>query len=184
MKDEIVYTISIYSENNVGLLNRISAIFLKRHINIESFSTSLSEIKNVFRFIIVVNANEEKVKKIVSQIEKQVDVIKAFYHTDKETIFQESALYKVKSSSLFKQRHIQNVIKKSNANIVTVSPKFFVIEKTGFRHETEQLYKDLEPYGLLQFVRSGRISVTKSKMGISDILNTFKGNNYKKEKNE
>ena len=90
MKDEIVYTISIYSENNVGLLNRISAIFLKRHINIESFSTSLSEIKNVFRFIIVVNANEEKVKKIVSQIEKQVDVIKAFYHTDEETIFQES----------------------------------------------------------------------------------------------
>jgi len=72
MKDEIVYTISIYSENNVGLLNRISAIFLKRHINIESFSTSLSEIKNVFRFIIVVNANEEKVKKIVSQIDNKL----------------------------------------------------------------------------------------------------------------
>ena len=179
MKNETVYTISIYSENNIGLLNRISAIFLKRHINIESFSTSLSEIKNVFRFVIVVHTHEEKVKKVVSQIEKQVDVIKAFCHTDKETIFQETALYKVKSSSLFEQRHIQNVIKKSNANIVTVSPKFFVIEKTGFRHETEQLYKDLEPYGLLQFVRSGRISVTKSKMGISDILNTFRDSNNK-----
>ena len=147
-------------------------------------SISWAEIKNVFRYVIVVSTSEEKVKKIVSQIEKQVDVIKAFYHTDKETIFQESALYKVKSSSLFEQRHIQNVIKNSNANIVTVSPEYFVIEKTGFRHETEQLYKDLEPYGLLQFVRSGRISVTKSKMGISDILNTFKGNNYKKKKNE
>ena len=177
MKDEIVYTISIYSENNVGLLNRISAIFLKRHINIESFSTSLSEIKNVFRFIIVVNANEEKVKKIVSQIEKQVDVIKAFYHTDEETIFQESALYKVKSNSLFEERKIQNIIKQSQANIVTVSPKFFVIELTGFREETEKLYNDLKPLGLLQFVRSGRISVTKSKMGISDILNTFKDSN-------
>lgn len=176
MEEKQLYTISIYSENNIGLLNRISAIFLKRHINIESFSTSPSEIINVFRFVIVVQMTQIKIKKIVGQIEKQVDVIKAFYHTDEETIFQESALYKVKSSALFEERHIQNVIKESHANIVTVSPEFFVIEKTGFRHETEKLYNDLAPYGLLQFVRSGRISVTKSKMGISEILNTFKKN--------
>jgi len=79
----------------------------------------------------------------------------------------------VKSNSLFEQRQIQNVIKKSHANIVTVNPEFFVIEKTGFREETEQLYQDLAPYGLLQFVRSGRISVTKSPMEISDILKEF-----------
>lgn len=180
MEDKQHYTISIYSENNVGLLNRISAILLKRHINIESFSTSVSEIPDVFRFVIVVNLTKERVQKVVGQIEKQVDVIKAFYHTDDETIFQESALYKVKSSALFEERHIQNVIKESHANIVTVSPEFFVIEKTGFRHETEKLYNDLAPYGLLQFVRSGRISVTKSKMGISEILNTFKQNNQNK----
>lgn len=172
--DKKTFTISVYTENNVGLLNRISAIFLKRHINIDSFSTSESEIKNVFRFVIVVKVNARKIEKIVQQIEKQIDVIKAFYHTDEETIFQESALYKVRSSSLFEERHIQNIIKESHANIVTVSPDFFVIEKTGFRGETEQLRKDLEPYGLLQFVRSGRISVTKAKMGISEILHTFK----------
>ena len=168
------YTISVYSENNIGLLNRISAIFLKRHINLESFSTSESEIPNVFRFVIVVNIASEKVHKVVQQIEKQIDVIKAYYHTDEETIFQENALYKVKSSSLFEERQIQNIIKESHATIVTVSPEFFVIEKTGFREETEQLRKDLAPFGLLQFVRSGRISVTKAKMGISEILNTFK----------
>ena len=168
------YTISVYSENNIGLLNRISAIFLKRHINLESFSTSESEIPNVFRFVIVVNIAPEKVHKVVQQIEKQIDVIKAYYHTDEETIFQENALYKVKSSSLFEERQIQNIIKESHATIVTVSPEFFVIETTGFREETEQLRKDLAPYGLLQFVRSGRISVTKAKMGISEILNTFK----------
>ena len=168
------YTISVYSENNIGLLNRISAIFLKRHINLESFSTSESEIPNVFRFVIVVNIAPEKVHKVVQQIEKQIDVIKAYYHTDEETIFQENALYKVKSSSLFEERQIQNIIKESHATIVTVSHEFFVIEKTGFREETEQLRKDLAPYGLLQFVRSGRISVTKAKMGISEILNTFK----------
>ena len=171
------FTISIYSENNVGLLNRISAIFLKRHINIESLTTSQSEINDVFRFIIIVKLEEEGVKKLINQIEKQVDVIRACYHTDEETIFQESALYKVKSSALFEERHIQNIIKESHANIVTVSPEYFVIEKTGFRNETDRLYQDLEPFGLLQFVRSGRISVTKSKMGISEILKKFKSDN-------
>ena len=174
------YTISVYSENNVGLLNRISAIFLKRHINLDSFSSSESEIKDVYRFVIVVKLDTNKINNLVKQIEKQVDVIKAFYHTDEETIFQESALYKVKSNSLFEERKIQNIIKQSQANIVTVSPKFFVIELTGFREETEKLYNDLKPLGLLQFVRSGRISVSKEKMGISEILNTFKNNNNNK----
>ena len=165
-----IFTVSVYTENNIGLLNRISAIFLKRHINIDSLTTSQSEIKDIFRFVIVVNTSEFMIKRVVKQIEKQIEVIASFYHTDDQTIFLETALYKVKSKSLFDEKHIQKVIKNSQANIVTVSPNYFVIEKTGWREDTEKLYKELEPYGLLQFVRSGRISVSKEPMNISNIL--------------
>ena len=171
MKDlNTTFTVSIYTENNLGLLNRISAIFLKRHINIDSLTTSQSEIKDIFRFIIVVNASEFMIKRLVKQIEKQIEVIASFYHTNDQTIFLETALYKVKSKSLFDEKHIQKIIKNSQANIVTVSPNYFVIEKTGWREDTEKLYNELEPYGLLQFVRSGRISVSKEPMNISNIL--------------
>ena len=171
MKDlKTTFTVSIYTENNLGLLNRISAIFLKRHINIESLTTSQSEIKDIFRFVIVVNASEFMIKRLVKQIEKQIEVIASFYHTDDQTIFLETALYKVKSKSLFDEKPIQKIIKNSQANIVTVSPNYFVIEKTGWREDTEKLYNELEPYGLLQFVRSGRISVSKEPMNISNIL--------------
>jgi|TARA_B100000768_G_scaffold46307_1_gene45088 acetolactate synthase-1/3 small subunit len=171
MKDlKKTFTVSIYTENNIGLLNRISAIFLKRHINIESLTTSLSEIENIFRFVIVVNTSEFMIKRLIKQIEKQIEVIASFYHTNDQTIFLETALYKVKSKSLFDEKHIQKIIKNSQANIVTVSPNYFVIEKTGWREDTEKLYKELEPYGLLQFVRSGRISVSKEPMNISNIL--------------
>jgi acetolactate synthase-1/3 small subunit len=171
MKDsKNTYTVSIYTENNIGLLNRISAIFLKRHINIESLTTSPSEIDNIFRFVIVVKSTEFSIKRIIKQIEKQIEVIASFYHTDDQTIFLETALYKVKSKSLFDEKHIQKIIKNSQANIVTVSPNYFVIEKTGWRDDTEKLYKELEPYGLLQFVRSGRISVSKEPMNISNLL--------------
>ena len=141
---KIKYTLSIYTENNVGLLNRIPAIFLKRHINIRSITSSESEITNIYRFIIVVIVDSEKIIKLIKQIEKQIEVIAAFYHTDEETIFLETALYKVKSKSLFKERQIQNIIKESRANIVTVKPEYFVIEKTGWREETEGLYNKLK----------------------------------------
>ncbi|WKK65405.1 acetolactate synthase small subunit [Lutimonas zeaxanthinifaciens] len=164
------YTISVYSENNLGLLNKIATIFLKRHINIESLTVSSSEIEHVSRFIIVVEVTEEQVKKIIGQIEKQVEVIKAYYHTNEECIFLQSALFKIKSSLLFEERQIQNIIKNSNAQIVTVSPEFFVIEKSGRREEIDGLYNELAEYGIMQFVRSGRISVTKDEMKISELL--------------
>ena len=170
MEKKKKYTVSIYAENNIGLLNRISSIFLKRHISIDSVNSSPSEINDIYRFVIVVTVHELLIKKVITQIEKQIEVIAAFYHTDQETIFLETALYKVKSKSLFEERHIQNIIKNSHAKIVTVSPNFFVIEKTGFREETEKLYNDLAPYGLLQFVRCGRIAVTKEPLKISEIL--------------
>ena len=171
--EEKTYTISVYSENNVGLLNRISSIFLKRHINLESFSTSESEIPNVFRFVIVINITQDKVHKIVQQIEKQIDVIKAYYHTDEETIFQENALYKVKSSFLFEERQIQNIIKESNARIVTVNKEFFVLEKSGKKEEIAELYNQLSLYGIMQYTRSGLIAVTKEEMKISALLDTY-----------
>ncbi|MBP1838277.1 acetolactate synthase small subunit [Formosa algae] len=174
MEDTInTYTISIYTENNIGLLNRISAIFQRRHINVESLNTSISEIEGVSRFTIVVNLTEERMKKIIGQIEKQVEVIKAYYHTDEETIYQESCMFKLRSDLLFEEREIQNIIKESNARIVTVNKEFFVLEKSGKRNEIEQLYREFSAYGIMQFVRSGRIAVTKQEMKISQMLVAF-----------
>ncbi|MEL6916229.1 MAG: acetolactate synthase small subunit [Bacteroidota bacterium] len=171
------FTISVYSENNVGLLNRISGIFLKRHINIESLNVSKSEIEHVSKFTIVVFTTEDWTRKIVGQIEKQIEVIKAFYHTDDETIYQESAIFKIASSLLFDERQIQNIIKESNAQIVTVSREFFVLAKTGRRGEIDEMYQLLKPYGIMQFVRSGRIAVSKAEMQITALLNEFQTTN-------
>jgi acetolactate synthase-1/3 small subunit len=167
------FTISVYSENNVGLLNRISGIFLKRHINIESLNVSKSEIDDVSKFTIVVFTTAKWVNNIVGQIEKQIEVIKAFHHTDDETIYQESALFKIDSALLFDERQIQNIIKESNSQIVTVSRDFFVLAKSGRRSEINDMHDQLKPYGIMQFVRSGRIAVSKDEMQISAMLKEF-----------
>ncbi|GAA3596334.1 acetolactate synthase small subunit [Flavivirga amylovorans] len=174
MNEEIKsFTISIYTENNIGLLNRISAIFQRRHINIESLTTSQSEIEGVNRFVIVVNITEAQAQKIIGQFQKQIEVIRAYYHTEEETIFQESGMFKIKSDLLFNEPQIQNIIKESNARIVTVNKEFFVLEKSGRRNEIESLRRDLNIFGIMQFVRSGRISVTKEEMKITEMLLAF-----------
>ncbi|MGB5553750.1 MAG: acetolactate synthase small subunit [Flavobacteriaceae bacterium] len=167
------FTISVYSENNVGLLNRISGIFLKRHINIESLNVSKSEIEGVSKFTIVIYTSEDWTRKIVGQIEKQIEVIKAFYHTDDETIYQESALFKIASDLLFDERQIQNIIKENNSQIVTVARDFFVLAKSGRRSEIDVMHEQLKPFGIMQFVRSGRIAVSKDEMQITALLKQF-----------
>lgn len=174
MNEEIQsFTISIYTENNIGLLNRISAIFQRRHINIESLTTSQSEIEGVNRFVIVVHMTENKAIKIVKQIEKQVETIRAYYHTEDETIFTESCMFKIKSDLLFNEPQIQNIVKESYSRIVTVNKDFFVLEKSGRRNEIEALRRDLNVFGIMQFVRSGRIAVTKEEMKVSEMLKAF-----------
>lgn len=97
---EKTYTVSVFTENSIGILNRITIIFTRRHLNIDSITASESEVKGVFRYTIVLRTTEEQVNKVVGQIEKLVDVLKAFVHQEEEIVHQEIALYKIKTDKL------------------------------------------------------------------------------------
>jgi acetolactate synthase-1/3 small subunit len=156
------FTISAFSENHIGLLNRITIIFTRRQVNIESLTVSGSAIPGIHKFTIVVNDTPEKVEKVVAQIEKLVEVLRAFSHTEDEVIHQEIALYKVPTKAMLKGNRVENTIRSHHARILEVRPEYTVIELTGHKEETQALFDELNNYGLLQFTRSGRIAVTKS----------------------
>lgn len=166
---EQVFTISIFTENSIGLLNRITSIFTRRHLNIDSLNTSESESPGIYRFTIVVNTTEDQIKKLVLQIEKQVEVLKAVFHVDEETVFQEIALYKVSTGSISDGNLVEKLIRDNNARILSMESEFMIIEKTGHKSETQELLDFLRPYGVLEFVRSGRISVIKPMEEMKDL---------------
>jgi acetolactate synthase I/III small subunit len=168
MKKE--YTISVFSEHKVGLLHRITVIFSRRKINIESLNTSESEVRGIYRFTIVIHSTEEIAKSVTKQIEKQIGIMKAFYHTLDEIVYQEIALYKVPTEAFANGDEIESLIRSYNARILTIEPEYTVVEKTGHKDETKQLFRALEPYGILQFARSGRIALTKQIKEISTYL--------------
>jgi len=164
------YTITVYSEHKVGLLHRITVIFSRRKINIESLNTSESEVRGIFRFTIVINTTEEMVKSVTKQIEKQIGILKAFYHTVDEIVYQEIALYKIPTKAFANDDAVEKLIRKHNARILTIEPEYIIVEKTGHKEETRDLFRALEPYGILQFVRSGRIALTKQIKELSAYL--------------
>lgn len=168
-KDIKKYTISVYSENISGLLGKIAQIFTRRKINIDSLTTSDSEIKGIHRFTIVIHEKPETVRKLVQQIEKIIDVFVAFYYEEDEIISQEIALYKLASKTLLGS-NLEKIVRQNGARILYVDEEFCVIEKTGINEETEQLFEVLKPFGILEFVRSGRVSISKPTPNLHEYL--------------
>lgn len=155
------FTISIFTEDNIGLLNRVSIVFTRRHINIESITASESEVPKVHRYTIVITEPEELVIKVVKQLEKQVEVLKAFYHDNTEIVHQEIALYKIPTSVLCSSHAVEKLVRAYGARILTIESDFAIIEKVGYKEETQELYEVLSQHGILEFVRSGRVAITK-----------------------
>jgi acetolactate synthase-1/3 small subunit len=171
MKKE--FTITVYTENQIGLLNRIAIIFSRRKINIDSMNTSPSEIEGIHRFTILIDETEEVVRKVCRQIEKQVEVLKAYYNTEEEIVWQEMALYKVSTDEIAAKVKVERLLRECGARAVAIRKDFTVFETTGHREETDKLVKVLEPYGLIEFVRSARIAIIKESKGFHVKLKQF-----------
>jgi len=171
MKQE--YTITVYTENHIGLLNRIAIMFSRRKINIDSLNTSPSEIAGIHRFTIVIDEAEEVVRKLVRQIEKQVEVLKAYYHTNDEVVWQEMALYKVSTDVIAEKVKVERLLRQYGARVVAIRKDYTVFETTGHREETDKLIEVLAPYGLIEFVRSARIAIIKESRGFHEKLMEF-----------
>ena len=167
------YTITVYTENQIGLLNRIAIIFSRRKINVESLNTSPSEIESVHRFTIVINEVEDVVRKLCRQIEKQVEVLKAYYNTNEEIIWQELALYKVPTEIIAEEVKVERLLSKFGAKAVVIRKDYTVFEVSGQREETDSFIKVLEPYGLIEFVRSARVAIIKDSDGFHKKLKSF-----------
>ena len=176
-----LFTVIIFSENTVGLLNQITIIFTRRQLNIETLSVSPSAIEGVHKFTITTFADKVTIEKVVKQIDKRVDIIKSYYNTDEDLVYQEIALYKLSTDLFIRIDGVEDLIRKYNARVLEINEICVVLEKSGHYEETQSLFRELsERIGVLQFIRSGRVAITKSKVErLSDMLATMESKTKK-----
>ena len=164
-----LFTLLVYSENCVGLLNQVSGIFTRRCLNIEDVAASKSSVPDITKLIITCWADRPTMEKVVKQIEKRIDVLKVCLFTDDDIVYQEIALYKVPTQVLLEDQDLESIIRHHSVRILEMTPDYTVLEKAGHRWETDALFETLRRYDIRQFVRSGRVCVTKSPVEYMDL---------------
>lgn len=176
------FTLSLFTENHIGVLNQVTNILMRRQINIESITASESAVHGVHLITLVVMTTEELVSKVAGQMEKLIDVLKVFVHKPDEIIHEEVALYKVKTKELMNNKvNLEKIVRENGARILEIMPEYAVIECTGHKADTSVLFEKLRPYGILQFARSGRVAITKQQKELVQYLEEMDaaGNQFK-----
>ncbi len=164
------FTISVLTENRSGLLNGVTIIFTRRKLNIEAINVSPSEVEGVSRYTILIKSSREQAEKVVKQIQKLVDVIGAFVYEEDQIYYQELALYKMPTKVFLNGNQIESLVRNCGARILVIEKDHIIIEKTGHMDDTQALFDKLKPFGVLEFVRSGRIAISKSKRETTTFL--------------
>lgn len=170
MEKEKEYTLFVYSEDHIGILGRITNSFTRRHLNIESLTVSESEVSGVYRFTIVTRSTSSIMKLLSKRIERQIDVIKTGFFCNEGIVHQEVAMYKLSTDVLTDGLSIEKIMRKHNASILAVEKEYFIIQKTGHKEETQALFDELRIFGVYEFVRSGRIAISKPMTSFQEVL--------------
>ena len=163
-QDNIVrlYTFIIYSENVPGLLSLITQVFTRRQVNIESLNVCASSTPGAHKYTITANCDRTMAEMLTRQIEKKIEVLQANFFTDDDIFINETCLLKINTQTMLENRDVCRMVRLHNAHIVEVNSTYATIEKTGITSDILSLYDSLKSLGcVLQFVRSGRIAITK-----------------------
>ena len=165
------YTICVFGENAVGLLNKITIIFGRRRLNIETLTVSETVRKGISRFTIVITHDKrEDVEKLVRQIRKIVEVLAVFGYLNEDIVYNEIALFKIPTPAGAKPIDIDTINKVYKSWVVYWELDYVVIEKTGTAEEIFEFFKYLKPHGIIEFVRSGRVAIGKTPQGLVEFL--------------
>lgn len=158
---EKLFTLSIFTENSPGVLHRVTTVFTRRKVNIESLTVSDTEQHGISRFTITVNVTEHLVERIVGQIRRIIEVREAFATEDSGLFYKEISFFKVKTKTAEERRDVEEISRNNGASVVAAQVETLVIEQTGTEEEIRSLYLLLEPFGISEFIHSGRIAIRK-----------------------
>ncbi|MFN8389061.1 MAG: acetolactate synthase small subunit [Bdellovibrionota bacterium] len=153
------YTISAFTENTPGVLQRLTIIFSRRKVNIDSLTVSETETKGISRFTIVISVEPDLIQKLAKQLNRIIEVVDVFVAENHDLLYREIAFFKVATASPRERAELEELAHRYGAIVTLAKDSYLVIEKTGTEEQINSLFLLLEPYGMKEFVRSGRIAI-------------------------
>ena len=160
------YTFTVYAEDQIQLFQKITLIFTRKKIKIESFNFSCSEVDQISRFTIVITETYEVVQNLVPQIEKIIEVFKCYCNTNEEIIWKQLALFKVQTAAIYEE-NLTCLLKKSYVKVVSIERDYTIFQMIGKENEIHNLIIKLADFNLIEFIKSPRIALIKNSQGFA-----------------
>ncbi len=154
------HTISILVENKFGALNRIVGLFSARGYNIDSISVGTSEDDSVARVTIVSKGDDDVIEQIIKQLNKLIDVTKVVDLTYDNFVERELVLIKV-AANRNSRSELMQISEIFRSKIIDISPRSITIEATGSEQKVDAMIKMLDPFGIKEIARTGRVALKR-----------------------
>lgn len=154
------HIISVLVENKFGVLSRVAGLFSGRGFNIESLSVAPALDPSMSMMTIVTSGDERIIEQIVKQLNKLIDVIKVVDLNENEFVARETALIKVhtKPEDRAEALRITDIFR---ASVIDSTPTTYTIEVTGDTKKIEATINLLQPLGIKELVRTGRVAIAR-----------------------
>jgi acetolactate synthase-1/3 small subunit len=161
----MIHTFAVYVDNKPGVLNRVASLFRRRAFNIESLTVGHTETPGVSRMTVVVDTDSYGARRLEAHLYKLVPVRRVDDITTAPAISRDLALIKVAATGEART-HVMQLVDVFRARIVDVGPESLVIETTGTEDKIDSLVEVLRPYGVVELVRTGRVSMVRGIMTV------------------
>jgi acetolactate synthase-1/3 small subunit len=154
------HTISILVENKFGVLARVAGMISGRGFNIDSLNVAPTHDASLSRITIVLNGDTAALDLCTKQLRKLVNVVEVMEFKDGQTVARELILVKVRADAR-KRAEILQIKEIFRAKISNLGPETMIIELTGDEDEVSACLALLEPFGILEIARTGRLALNK-----------------------
>lgn len=166
MKNE--FTLTIYSEDQLRLINRLTSMFLRKQVEVLSLNMSICEIEKMYRYTIVIRETLDQARNLAAQIEKIIEVYKCHFNWNEETVFRQIALFKIPTELFMTETKMELLRKINDFKVSEIHKEYTIIEATGTEEEINSFTEKLSSFGLIEFVKSSRIALVKSNEGFCE----------------
>jgi acetolactate synthase-1/3 small subunit len=153
-------TFVVYVENKPGVLTRVASLFRRRAFNIDSLTVGRTEKPEVSRMTITVDADHDQARRIEANLYKLVNVLLVENITAEPTIARDLAMIKVAATQQARS-HVLELAGVFRGRVVDVAPESLIIEITGDEDKIDGLLEVLQPYGVLEMVRTGIVAMRR-----------------------
>ncbi len=156
------HTFVVHVEDKPGVLNRVASLFRRRAFNIDSLTVGHTETAGVSRMTIVVDTDANGARRLEANLYKLVNVLRVTDLTGEAAVIRELTLVRVavKHETL---THIMQLVDTFRARVVDIATDSLIIEATGIEEKIDGLMGVLEPYGVLEMVRTGRVAMARGR---------------------